>query len=116
MADTNRTATTTTTGRNEDLRRLSELDDFEVADGYPDIRGWEVKTPDGRTLGKVDDLIVSISEMRVRYLDVDVDRSLASAVSDAARPKGAEEGHALVPIGTATLDDARDALQAMNAG
>ena len=95
-------------GTNTDLRRLSELKDFEVADGYPDIRGWEVKTPDGRTLGKVDDLIVSVSEMRVRYLDVDVDRSLRSAVSDAARPKGAEEGHALVPIGTAQLDDARD--------
>lgn len=96
------------TGTNTDLRRLSDLKDFEVADGYPDIRGWEVKTPDGRTLGKVDDLIVSVSEMRVRYIDVDVDRSLRSAVSDASRAKGAEEGHALVPIGTAQLDDNRD--------
>ena len=95
-------------GTNTDLRRLSDTKDFEVADGYPDIRGWEVKTPDGRTLGKVDDLIVSTSEMRVLYIDVDVDRSLRSAVSDAARPKGAEEGHALVPIGAAQLDDAGD--------
>ncbi len=90
-----------------DLVRLRDSD-FDVADGYPDIRGWEVKTPDGRTLGKVDDLIVSVSQMRVLYLDVDVDRSIASGISDATRPKGAEEGHALVPIGAAQLDDARD--------
>jgi uncharacterized protein (TIGR02271 family) len=96
------------TGTNTDLRRLSDLKDFEVADGYPDIRGWKVKTPDGKDLGKVDDLIVSVSEMRVRYIDVDVDRSLRSAVSDASRAKGAEEGHALIPIGTAQLDDAGD--------
>jgi hypothetical protein len=102
------TTTTGTTGADTDLRRLSDLDDFEVADGHPDIRGWKVKTPDGQVLGKVDDLIVSVREMRVRYIDVDVDRSVKSGLADAAAPKGAEAGHALVPIGTAQLDDAGD--------
>ena len=103
------TSTTTgATGADTDLRRLSDLDDFEVADGHPDIRGWAVKTPDGQTLGKVDDLVVSVREMRVRYIDVDVDRSIRSGLADAATPKGAEAGHALVPIGTAQLDDAGD--------
>jgi hypothetical protein len=96
------------TGVDTDLRRLSDLDDFEVADGHPDIRGWTVKTPDGQTLGKVDDLVVSVREMRVRYMDVDVDRSVRSGLADAATPKEAEAGHALVPIGTATLDDDGD--------
>ena len=100
--------TTGATGADTDLRRLSDLDDYEVADGYPDIRGWTVKTPDGQVLGKVDDLVVSVREMRVRYMDVDVDRSVASGVADAATPRGAEKGHALVPIGTATLRDDGD--------
>jgi photosynthetic reaction center H subunit len=109
---TGKTSATTTgataTGTDTDLRRLSDLDDFEVADGHPDIRGWTVKTPDGQTLGKVDDLVVSVREMRVRYIDVDVDRSVRSGLADAATPKGAEAGHALVPIGTAQLDDNGD--------
>lgn len=99
------TGSTGAFGAGSDLRRLSDLSDFEVADGYPDIRGWKVRTPDGQVLGKVDDLIVSTREMRVRYLDVDVDRSVASGVSDAVTPRGAEQGHALVPIGSAQLND-----------
>ena len=112
---TNTTSTLGSTGTSgagaagdTDLRRLSDLSDFEVADGHPDIRGWTVKTPDGQTLGKVDDLVVSVREMRVRYIDVDVDRSVRSGLADAATPKGAEAGHALVPIGTAQLDDNGD--------
>lgn len=108
MADRDYDATNAGMGRTHGqagLDRLSDLKDFEVADGYPDIRGWKVRTPDGQVLGKVDDLIVSTSEMRVRYLDVDVDRSVRSGVADAVTPKGAEAGHALVPIGTAQLDD-----------
>lgn len=96
------------TAGDTDLRRLKDLDDYEVADGYPDIRGWEVKTPDGRMLGKVDDLVVSVREMRVRYLDVDVDRSVRSGLADVATPKEAEKGHALVPVGAVQLDDARN--------
>jgi uncharacterized protein (TIGR02271 family) len=87
-----------------DLVRLHHSD-FEVAEGFPNIRGWDVVSPDGQKLGKVDDLIVSPSEMRVRYLDVDVDSSVRSTVNNAA---GGDAGHALVPIGTAQLDDAND--------
>ena len=101
---------TVASGAGTGLRRLSELGDYEVADGHPDIRGWTVRTPDGQVLGKVDDLIVSVSEMRVRYLDVDVDHSVRSAIADAAAPKGAEPGHALVPIGTARIDDGADGV------
>ncbi|MEJ7811788.1 MAG: PRC and DUF2382 domain-containing protein [Gemmatimonadaceae bacterium] len=91
-----------TMGGSADLRRLKDLDDFQVADGYPDIRGWDVKTSDGQKLGEVKDLVVSVSEMRVRYLDVEVDREMrgTSGTDD--------EGHALIPIGSAELNDDTD--------
>lgn len=89
------------TNANADLRRLNELDDFDVADGYPDIRGWEVKTPTGQKLGKVKDLIVSVAEMRVRYVDVEVSHDMRGPADD-------RNGHALLPIGTVELDDKND--------
>lgn len=90
------------TSANKDLRRLNDLDDFQVADGYDDIRGWDVKTPDGVTIGKVDDLVLSLREMRVRYIEVLVTDAPGGSVSD-----GAQE-HALLPIGAAELDDVHD--------
>ncbi len=81
-------------GSTSDLKRLHDCDDLQVADGYPDIRGWDVQTRDGHKLGKVHDLIVSPSQMRARYLDVDVK----------------DQGHALVPVGTAQIDDEYDVV------
>ena len=89
------------------LARLNDLDEFQVADGYPDIRGWPVRTGDGGAVGTVGDLIVDLREMRVRYLDVELDRALAERVGDAATP-GDQEGHTLIPIGRVQLDDAND--------
>jgi uncharacterized protein (TIGR02271 family) len=59
----------------KDLNRYSEMSDVEVAPDNPDVRGWYVQS-DGRTLGKVDDLVVDTAEMKVRYLEVDLDRSV----------------------------------------
>ena len=89
------------------LGRLSQMDDYKVADGYPDIRGWEVKTADGRTIGKVDDLIADTGAMRVRYVDVELDRTVSQLARDAATP-GDQERHTLLPIGNVRLDDAHD--------
>ena len=80
------------------LRRLSELDDYRVANGAPDPRGWSVAAADGGTVGRVRDLIVDTSALRVRYLDVEL---------DAAAP-GTGERHVLVPIGRARLDESDD--------
>lgn len=59
---------------NEKLRRLGDLDDFKVASDDPDIRGWDVKTRDGRDIGEVEELIVDLSARKVRYVEVDLDR------------------------------------------
>lgn len=78
---------------------LDQLDDFEIADGDPDIRGWDVHTADGRRIGEVDDLLVDRLAMKVRYLDVDLDDEIDRADDDR---------HILVPIGYARLDEDDD--------
>jgi hypothetical protein len=90
--------------RNEDIRlaRLEELKGFQVAQGDHDIRGWEVRTPDDRKIGKVEELIVDPVERRVRYMEVKVDGKTLGVDDDR---------HILVPIGTARLkEDGHDVL------
>jgi len=48
---------------------LGELRDFEVAEGYPDIRGWRVESADGREVGKVHELLIDIDNMRFVEID-----------------------------------------------
>lgn len=90
------THTTTGTGG---LARLHDLDDYKVADGDPDVRGWDVKTADGKRAGKVEDLIVDTGAMQVRYLDVELDRTTLQLK---------EDRHVLVPLANARLDDDHD--------
>ena len=78
------------------LLRLEEMKRYRVSKGEPDIRDWEVVTRDHRKVGKVHDLIVDTSTMKVRYLDVIVSSKFLEAPSDS---------HVLIPIAGATLDD-----------
>jgi photosynthetic reaction center H subunit len=84
------------------LARLGELSGYKVADGDPDIRGWEVKTADGRTIGSVDDLIVDTVAMRARYVEVKADKSLLGV--------GAEDRCFLIPVGAARLNEHADVV------
>jgi len=81
---------------------LGVLRDFEVAAGYPDIRGWRVESADGREVGKVHELLVDIDNMRTRYLDVRLVPELAATPGDR---------DVLVPIGTAQLADKGDIVR-----
>lgn len=79
--------------------RLVELDDsdFEVADDYPDPRGWDVYAS-GRKVGEVKHLLADIDAQRVRYLVVKLDRDVAAE----------GDRQVLVPVGLAQLDDDAD--------
>src|SRR5689334_11228405 len=59
----------------ERLVPLSELGRWDVAEGEPDIRGWEVRTVGGRELGKVKELLVDPDANEVVMIDVDLSGS-----------------------------------------
>lgn len=69
---------------------LDDLDDYEVAEGDPDVEGWEVIASDGREIGKVKNLLADATAMKVRYLDVDLSNDLV---------RNRENSHVLIPIG-----------------
>lgn len=96
------------------LYNMSELSDYKVSDGYPDVRGWDVKDIDNRVIGKVDNLMVNKDAMRVVYLDVEVDRSIIDANHDPYGRPSSEgvkqfvnkdgENHIIIPIGLVDLN------------
>lgn len=71
---------------------LSDLHTHKIASGDPDVRGWPVVAGDGRTIGRVDGLLVDTAEMHVRYLDVILD----------LRPTAGGR-HVLIPVGFVRL-------------
>lgn len=79
--------------------RLYDLSDYKVAHGDPDIQGWDVKSADGITVGRVDNLIVDTEIMQVRYLDVELDRRTFDLQ---------DERHVLAPVAIVRLDDDHD--------
>ena len=62
---------------------LVSLDDgdFEVAEGQPDVRGWDVVTADQQRIGEVEDLLADPEALKVRYLAIDMDASATGAGS-----------------------------------
>lgn len=86
------------------LRPLSEIeDDYEVADGYPDIRGWMVTAAGGTVVGSVRDLIVDPKALLARYVHVELG------------PAGTDEGigrEVLLSMGSVDLDPSTDQVLA----
>lgn len=72
--------------------------DFEIKDGEPDIRGWDVKDRDGNKVGEVDDLIFDVQARKVRYMVVDTNNNDYKI----------DRKHILVPIGLAELHTSDD--------
>jgi sporulation protein YlmC with PRC-barrel domain len=76
------------------IARLSDLRDFQIAEGYTDIRGWRVEAADGKEVGRVHELLVDLDGMRTRYIEVRLN-SLAAASE--------VERDVLIPIGAARI-------------
>lgn len=78
------------------LFKLTELDDYKVASGDPDVRGWSILDRDRNEFGRIDELIVDPERERVRYLDV---------VPNTQRSVDEGDQHMLIPVGAARIDD-----------
>ncbi len=76
MRDDRETAQETETPRPSRITPLRNLRGYRIAEGDPDVRGWEVVGGDGRRIGSVNDLLVDTAESKVRYLDVQIDTGL----------------------------------------
>lgn len=85
---------------NKRQTRLQKLSgsDFEIVDGQPDIRGWDVRDSAGKQLGEVGELIFDYESRKVRYLVVDLDENEYDL----------EDKEVLVPIGITELHEADD--------
>jgi len=85
---------------NLEYSRLEELSgsDYEIADGQPDIKGWDVKNNLGEIIGDVDELLINPQTQKVRYMVVDTD---ANDLRLSARK-------ILIPIGVAELHEDDD--------
>lgn len=106
--ETQRTGTATAEAAEGRLVPLSELlHNHRIASGDPDVRGWEVVGSDGRTLGRVHDLLVDTGSQRVRYLDVELDRDLLSGPSlrEGGREPMGPEGQPMAGAETVGLAD-----------
>jgi len=103
------------TDTNKNLFNLDELSGYKVAENYNDVRGWDVKDANNRTIGKVDHLLVNKLAERVVYLDVEVDETLIeegfntyqTRVSDGVHEFLNKDGenHVIIPIGMANIDE-----------
>ena len=76
----------------ERLVPLEQLGSWDVAEGEPDIRGWEVRTVGGRDLGKVKELLIDPDAREVVMIDVDLTGS---------------DRHAVVPLRLVEIDRPR---------
>src|SRR5687768_7276039 len=83
------------------VKRLQELrgSGYEVAKGQPDIRGWEVRDPNGQLIGKVHELIFDSRANKVRYMIINVNDSKELQL---------EKRTVMVPIGLAVLEPKND--------
>lgn len=101
--------------QNKHLYYINEIPDYKISEGYPDVRGWDVKDIDNRMIGKVDNLLVNKESERVVYLDVEVDKSIIDAKYDPyAGPNQSEfrefvnkdgENHIIIPIGLVDFNE-----------
>lgn len=103
------------TDTTKNLFNLDELSGYKVADDYSDVRGWDVRDANNRTIGKVDHLLVNKIAERVVYLDVEVNEAMIENGHDTYETQVSDgvhqflnkdgENHLIIPIGMATIDD-----------
>ena len=85
-----RTAATAATAAR--IAALRNLRGYRIAEGDPDIRGWEVVGGDGQRIGEVNDLLVDTAAGKACYLDIQLDPALYRTGPDPSSPIEGIEG------------------------
>ena len=85
------------------LYPMDELKDYRIASGEPDVRGWEVRTLNGREVGEVEDLLIDPARGEVVMLEVDLDRS-GRHVSVPLRSVQLDREHNCIIVDSGDLD------------
>lgn len=88
------------------LYPIDELKDYHIASGEPDVRGWSVRTLNGREVGEVEDLLVDPTRGEVVMLEVDLDRS-GRHVTVPLRSVQVDRTRNCVVVDSADVDPAR---------
>ena len=80
--------------------RLQELkrSDYEIEEGQPNIRGWDVLDSNDKEIGDVRDLIFDVESLKVRYIILNLEKNVFDL----------DKRDVLVPIGLAQLDNDDD--------
>lgn len=78
--------------RPDHLVAMRDIDDFRIAEGDPDVRGWEVYSSNGTYIGDVEDLLIDPDLRQVVMIEIDL--------KDSAR-------HGRAPIKAGWLDRGR---------
>lgn len=92
------------TGR---LYRMSDTHKYRIAEGEPDIRGWEVRTLAGGDIGEVDDLLIDPQRGEVVMLDIDL-KDLDDHVNVPIRGVQLDHGRRCVIVDSGDVRDARE--------
>lgn len=58
--------------RRHGLVPMRELDRYRIADGEPDIRGWDVRTLSGREIGEIEELLIDPEREEVVMLEIEM--------------------------------------------
>lgn len=82
------------------VNQLQTLADsnYELQEGQPDIRGWEVKNASGDYIGIVEELLFDVANEKIRYLIVDFNLN----------ELGLDEHLVLIPVGLAEVHEHDD--------
>ena len=83
-----------------EYNRLEELShsSYEIADGEPDIKGWDIKDKSGAKLAEVKELLFNPETQKVRYIIAGLE----------PRVFGVEHKKVLIPVGFAELHEKED--------
>lgn len=90
------------------LQRIGDVRGYRVAEGEPDIRGWEVRTLSGGGVGEVQDLLIDAHRGEVVMLEVDLNDT-SDRINIPIRSVQLDRTRNVVIIDSGDLRDARDA-------